>query len=61
MRKKSEKLSFLRNLSVDLSADASTDAPAIINIRKFPENTKENYGSEYFEKFYVLNLQNVIE
>ena len=29
--------------------------------RKFPENTKENYGSEYFEKFYVLNLQNVIE
>ena len=34
MRKKSEKHSFVRNLSVDSSADASSDAPAIINIRK---------------------------
>ena len=32
MSKKSEKDSFLRNLSVDSSADASADAPAIINI-----------------------------
>ena len=39
MIKKSEKHSFLRNLSVDLSvdlsADASADALAIINIRFF--------------------------
>ena len=34
MTKKSEKHSFLRNLSVDSSADASADAPAIINIRE---------------------------
>ena len=29
--------------------------------KEFQENTKENYESGYFEKFYVLNLQNVIE
>ena len=34
MRKKSEKHSFYKNLSVDSSADASADAPAIINISK---------------------------
>ena len=29
--------------------------------KEFPENTKENYESEYFKKIYVLNLQNVIK
>ena len=44
MSKKSEKHSFLRNLSVDSSADASADAPAIINISKFFDQfiTKEH-------------------
>ena len=35
MRKRVKNTVFFRNLSVDSSADASADAPAIINISKF--------------------------
>ena len=29
--------------------------------KEYSENTKENSVSQYFEKMYVLNLQNIIE
>ena len=36
--------------------------PAIFNYTKdFPENTKENSKSQYFEKFYDLIIQKFIE